>query len=164
MTSFKQLIEGNDMINIYKSETADTRTSDWANVSKEQLLASTESHIADVNQGLNYFAKRLRDCAMQHDHDKISDIDGFYGDFKTGFKTQNWYKNHVRVNRHHLTAEGGKPEDVNLVDVLEMIIDGVMAGMARSGSVYDIEISNDILQQAVKNTTEELKSKINVKD
>jgi Arc/MetJ family transcription regulator len=45
-----------------------------------------------------------------------------------------------------------------------MIIDGVMAGMARSGSVYDIEIDDDILQQAVKNTAEELKSKIKVKE
>lgn len=35
-----------------------------------------------------------------------------------------------------------------------MICDCVCAGMARSGSVYHIEISSEILQRAVSNTVE----------
>jgi hypothetical protein len=43
---------------------------------------------------------------------------------------------------------------VNLIDVLEMICDCVCAGMARSGNVYPVNISSEILQKAVKNTVE----------
>ena len=35
-------------ITIHKSATADTRTCDFANTSKETLLASSEQHIQDV--------------------------------------------------------------------------------------------------------------------
>jgi hypothetical protein len=73
MGTFKQLLkeDSNDIIEIYKSETTDTRTSDWTKVPKDLLLSSSKSHIADVQQGLNYFAKRLRNCAGKHDHDKF---------------------------------------------------------------------------------------------
>lgn len=44
------------------------------------------------------------------------------------------------------------PDDVNLVDVMEMVCDCVCAGLARSGSVRPVEIPSDILQKAVANT------------
>jgi hypothetical protein len=56
------------------------------------------------------------------------------------------------------------PKDINLVDVIEMVVDCVMAGMARSGEVYDIKVKNDVLQTALKNTVDELKKKILVKE
>jgi len=58
----------------------------------------------------------------------------FYKDFKNDFKTQDWYELHKNKERHHLSVESGIPSDVNLIDVIEFLIDGVMAGMARSGS------------------------------
>ena len=72
----------------------------------------------------------------------------------TGFKQTTWWDNHRKVNRHHLLqADAGVPEDVNLIDVLDMICDCVMAGMARSGSVYSLQtLTLEVLRRAFENT------------
>jgi hypothetical protein len=54
------------------------------------------------------------------------------------------------------------PSDVNLIDVLDMIADCVMAGMARSGSVYPLKINPEVLARAFENTVELLKSEISI--
>ena len=152
------------MITIKKSPTADTRTCDWSKVSLETLLKSSESHIEDVTEGLKFFSQKLRDSAYNHDVDKISEIEWFHKDFQTGFKETGWWDNHRKVNRHHLNMKDGVPEDVNLVDVLDYITDCVMAGMARSGSVYEVVIDPEVLMNAFKNTVELLKNEIKVED
>jgi len=68
--------------------------------------------------------------------------------------------NHRRIHRHHLNYEDGVPKDVNLLDVLEYVADCVMAGMARSGSVYEVKISDELLQRAFQNTVELLKKNV----
>lgn len=148
------------MIEIKKSQTADTRTCDFANVTKEQLLASSQQHIADVGLGMEFFQDLLWERACQHDADKISDIDGFHHDFLTGFKETAWWDNHRRIARHHLLTDDGVPADVNLIDVLDMLVDCVMAGMGRSGSVYPLKIKPEVLKTALDNTVELLKNKI----
>ena len=150
------------MIVIRKSETADTRTCDWSKVTKGQLRLASERHISDVSQGLDYFASLLGAAAVKHDYDKLEDLDGFYADFQTGFKTTAWWDAHRTLNRHHLDKIDGVPSDVNLVDVIEHIVDCVMAGMARSGSVYPLALSDAVLQQAFKNTVEMLKANVRV--
>ena len=150
------------MIKIKKSPTADTRTCDWCKVSEQQLVKSTEMHIDDVAQGMNYFIEKMKDSIELHDHDKLSEIKWFHHDFKTGFKEQSWWNNHKRVNRHHIQDEDGIPDDINLVDVLEHIVDCVMACKARGGEFKDIELPNDLLQKAVKNTTQELLNNVEV--
>jgi len=102
----------------------------------------------------------LSEAARVHDHDKISDIDGFHRDFVTGFTQTEWWDNHRKVNRHHLLNEDGIPADVNLIDVLDMIADCVMAGMARSGSVYALNLNPEVLRKAFDNTVELLKSQV----
>ena len=62
-----------------------------------------------------------------------------------------WFKNRHMTERHHLNDS--VPEDVNLIDVLEMVIDCTVAGLARSGNVYPITISPEVLQKAVENTS-----------
>jgi RecG-like helicase len=42
----------------------------------------------------------------------------------------------------------------------KLIADCVMAGMARSGSVYPLELPTDVLVRAFQNTVELLKSKV----
>lgn len=148
------------MIKIRKSPTADTRTCDFANTTKETLLDSSIQHITDVQEGLFFFRKKLIEAAEDHDHDKLSDIEGFHRDFATGFKQTTWWDNHRKVNRHHLLEADGVPADVNLVDVLDMISDCVMAGMARSGSVYPLNIEPDVLARAFTNTVELLKNQV----
>lgn len=149
-------------IKIGKSETADTRTCDFASVDKQTLLNSSVQHIADVRQGLGFLIDVLAESANRHDSDKLTDIDGFHADFVTGFKQTTWWERHRQMNRHHLLQEDGIPIDVNLLDVLDFIADCVMAGMARSGSVYPLEITPDLLKRALDNTVELLKSHVEV--
>jgi hypothetical protein len=151
------------MIQIEKSATADTRTCDFTNTSKETLLASSRQHIGDVQEALRFMIRKLDEAAEVHDHDKISDIDGFHRDFITGFKQTTWWDNHRKVNRHHLLNSDGVPADVNLIDVLDMICDCVMAGMARSGEVYPLNIDTEILRLAFDNTVELLKKNVEVR-
>lgn len=150
------------MIRIRKSPTADTRTCDWSKVTKDTLLVSSLQHIGDVKCGLEFFKEKIDGAAQFHDHDKISAIDHFHADFQTGFKETGWWDNHRKVNRHHLNSPDGVPENVNLIDVLDFITDCVMAGMARSGSVYPLELPNELLQQAFQNTVELLKKNVEV--
>ena len=74
---------------------------------------------------------------------------------KTGFKDDefkkiNWWNIHKTKERHHLNDNC--PDDVNIIDVIEMIVDCTMAGLARTGKVYDISIKPEILKKAVDNT------------
>lgn len=152
------------MITIHKSPTADTRTCDFSKVSKEQLWNSSQEHIDDVRKAMQLLANRIKIAAILHDADKIGDIDHFHSDFLTGFKETKWWDNHRKITRHHLQEADGIPEDVNLIDVLEMIADCVMAGMARSGNVYPLEIPDEVLKKAFNNTVEFLKSRIRIVD
>ena len=151
------------MIEIGKSETADTRTCDYANVTKETLLASSQQHIFDVRRALDFFMAKVCEAGQNHDPDKLTDIDGFHADFVTGFKQTGWWDRHRKLNRHHLTQADGVPDDVNLIDVLDFIADCVMAGMARSGSVYPLKLSPELLERAFQNTVELLTRQVVVR-
>lgn len=151
------------MIPVRPSPTADTRTCDFANTEKRTLLNSSKQHIMDVQRGLAFFAGLITEAAIVHDDDKITDIDSFHHDFVNGFKEPEftkWWARHRWLNRHHLNVADGVPGDVNLIDVLDYITDCVMAGMARSGSVYEINIDPDVLMKAFKHTVERLKEEV----
>jgi len=152
------------MIHIQKSETADTRTCDWSKVTEDKLLESSKQHIGDIEKGLDFFCNKLKEASKIHDFDKITEIKWFHEDFKTGFKKTGWWDNHRKVNRHHIDKSDGVPEDVNLIDVIDHITDCVMAGMARSGSVYELKLDNNLLQKAFSNTVELLKNNVTVDD
>ena len=152
------------MIEISKSKTADTRSCDFSQVTKNQLIESSDQHIKDVIKGMIYFQHLLRDAGVAHDLDKLTDIDQFHADFITGFKQTGWWDKHRQITRHHLLTDDGIPKDVNLVDVIEMIVDCVMAGMGRTGTVYPLEIKPEVLMVAFHNTAELLKSQIIVED
>jgi hypothetical protein len=151
------------MITIEKSATADTRTCDFKNVTKEELYKSSVQHIDDIHQALEFFIERIRDAKTNHDPDKITDINGFHRDFVTGFKQTTWWDAHRKSNRHHLMESDGVPDDVNLIDVLDFIADCVMSGMGRSGSVYPLHLDHSILERAFQNTVELLKKEVVVK-
>lgn len=148
------------MIRIRQSPTADTRSCNYANVSKETLLASSQQHINDVREALDFFIDQIDDAGERHDPDKITDIDSFHADFVTGFKQTGWWDRHRKLNRHHLQQEDGIPADVNLIDVLDFCADCVMAGMARSGSVTPLELPSELLTRAFQNTVDMLKREV----
>lgn len=152
------------MIKISRAPTADTRTCKPSEVSKNQLLIASHEHILDVAKALGLFSGMLTEAAAKHDYDKLSHIDWFHSDFRTNFNQTGWWDNHRKIHRHHLNHEDGIPEDVNLLDVLEYISDCVMAGMARSGAVYPLEIDPDMLCRAFENTVDLLKSQVQVVD
>lgn len=150
------------MITIQKSPTADTRTCDFSTVERKTLLKSSLTHIQDVGKALAFFSGLLIEAASVHDYDKLTLIDWFHREFAGGFKETGWWDNHRKIHRHHLAQEDGVPNNVNLIDILEYISDCVMAGMARSGEVYELKITPELLTTAFHNTVNLLKSNVQV--
>ena len=143
-----------DKIEIKRSKNADTRSAEGI-VSKEELLDNTLSHIDDVQHWGYRIAELLKKQVLEHDHTKVDNIDQFHEDFTSGrqgadFKSLPWWQIH-KTERHHLNDS--VPEDVNLIDVLEMVIDCTVAGLARSGEVYGITIPDEVIQKAIANTS-----------
>lgn len=161
----KELSEENGKIIIKPSKKADTRSA-FGLVTKEELLKDTQSHISDVQRVSKLIADLLVKQCSQHDHTKIEYLDDFYKDFSSGktgamFKDMGWFKKHL-TERHHLNDRC--PEDVDLIDVLEMVIDCTVAGLARTGEVFPITISPDTLQKAVDNTSKLIIDSVEVED
>ena len=147
----------------------DTRTANKL-PTREEFRYANNMHIQDVQNICRKYAHILEYRGGWHDYTKIDAEDEFYNDFcrclsigDADFTIMPWYdKIHIVEERHHLLSNC--PNDVNLIDVFEMIIDCVCAGMARSGSVRPIEIPNDILRKAVANTAKEIEESIVLED
>jgi len=149
------------MIEITREPNADSRTAK-VELNKEDLRAATDRHIGHVYKGLDWFASLLHEAGEYHDKTKKIKFDKFFEALKSGkIKESDWYQSHITKERHHLISN--VPDDVNLIDVLEHLVDCVMAGLSRSGEIYDIDLSNEVLQKAHKNTVELLKKNIKVK-
>ena len=150
---------------IDRNPNGDTRTAS-KDVTFEQFQVANDMHREDVRQAMKYFAYLINHAGLKHDHTKSSEEKLFYRNFLstindgTDFVKDEWYQMHVNTERHHLFSRC--PDDVNLIDVLEMIADCVCAGLARSGEVRDLEIDPEILERAVKNTVDLLVKEIDV--
>lgn len=140
---------------IHKNPNGDTRTAS-KNITFEQFQEANNSHIVDVANVMIELSEKLKENGHRHDWTKKSEERMFYRDFLAtmndgaDFVSAEWYQLHVNTERHHLLSRC--PDDVNLIDVIEMIVDCVCAGKTRSGKVRDLEISTDILEKALKNT------------
>ena len=154
-------------IYIKKNPNGDTRTAP-KNVTYEQFQKSNDMHRDDVRNVMEYLAFLIDRAGEVHNFTKKTAEPQFYKDFLstmndgTNFIEDKWYKMHIEKERHHLLSYC--PDDVDLLDVLEMIADCVCAGMARSGEVRDLEISTDILEKAVQNTVKLIAAEIIVED
>ena len=102
-------------------------------------------HRSDVRNMMNWIAEAICDRGSSHDRMKLFEPGRsmFYRELCAAIE-----------GRHHLNSHC--PDDVNLIDVIEMICDCVCAGMARSGAVRPVEIRTEILQKAVENTAKML--------
>lgn len=142
-------------IEIYKNPNGDTRTAP-KNIAFEQFQEANDSHRDDVNKVISVLSLMLSENGVKHDWTKKKYEKMFYNNFLatinlgTDFVSGEWYQLHVNTERHHLLSRC--PDDVNLLDVIEMVVDCVCAGKTRSGEVRDLEISSDILEMALKNT------------
>lgn len=154
-------------IHIKKNPNGDTRTAP-KNVTYEQFQKANDMHRDDVRKVMYYLAFLIEKAGETHDFTKKLEERDFYKDFLstmndgTNFVEGEWYQRHIINERHHLLSHC--PDDVDLLDVLEMIADCVCAGMARSGEVRDLEISTDILEKAVQNTVKLIVGEIVVED
>ncbi len=170
MENTKRYIELDDVggrmekIVIKKSSCADTRTCDFTKVTKEQLLQQSEQHIDDIQQGFLFLISLMEKASKGHDRTKISNIHQFFKDFQTGFKNSLWWEMHKEEERHHFNDAKYIQEDVNLIDVIEMLIDGVMAGLARSGEYRQEDLPEGLLQKAFDNTVKLLLDNVEVKE
>jgi len=151
-----------DKITIRKSQNCDTRSAD-KKVSEEELLENSRQHIDDVQRAIDWMISVLRKIAVKHDYTKIENIKEFYNNFKFiqegnigEFKKMSWFQNYHLKERHHLTDRC--PDDVNLFDVLERVADITMAGLARTGQIYEDTLSPEILTKAYTNTINLIKN------
>lgn len=161
---------GNRKIYIEKNPNGDTRTA-GKNVSYEDFCKANKSHMQDVAMVMRELASNIEDRGVSHDFTKILHSKQFYSNFRDvldgnaveDFTDLPWYKMHVQAERHHLNNHC--PEDVNLIDVLEMIVDCVCAAKARRGndSIYAIDLPDGILERAVNNTIELVDDMVAVK-
>lgn len=156
------------LIFIKKSKNADTRSGGTI-TDKNVLLESSIQHMEDVKKAIGFLTGKLFDAGQNHDHTKVSGIDDFFdscskGLIGTAFKAEKWYQSHLSEERHHLNDRC--PADVTLVDVMEMVADVTMAGLARTGEVMpDVaELDPSILMLAYRNTIQLLKDNTTVEE
>jgi len=131
------------------------------NATKEQLAQNTNQHIMDVNRGLAYITKLIRKAGNLHDNTKFVKMNEFY-DSLILRKDNGWFEQHIKTERHHL--EQHTPDDVNLVDILEYLVDGIMAGLSRSGTYNKRELPEGLLKKAFDNTVDLMMENIDVEE
>lgn len=153
------------MIKIVKNSLGDSRTADRVPTITEFNKANS-THTNDVRNLMEHVSDRVMQRAYCHDDTKVKEPykSMFYRDLcntiegNMNFKDGEWCKVHYSMERHHLNE--ACPDDVDFLDVIEMVCDCICAGMARSGEVRPIEISSEILQKALANTTKKLSGMI----
>lgn len=143
-------------IHVESHTEGDTRTATVI-PTREEFDKANISHVKDVCNVMDALVEIIQQRAKRHDYTKFTDADNFYRQLcyyidnkNEDFTSSSWYKQHVTKERHHLNANC--PSDVNLIDVLEMIVDCVVACMARTGEVQPISIIPAVLDKAVQNT------------
>jgi hypothetical protein len=154
-----------EKIVIRKTNRCDTRTlAPGAVVTEEAAKKDTLYHIEAVKKCGDAFIKLIKEQFSHHDYTKLGEhLSEFTLGLNKGFDSpemDKWYEMHVTTERHHLKKH--VPDDVNLVDVLEMLCDCCSAGMARTGKVFDVDVPDDVLRLAVKNTVNMIVTSIEV--
>lgn len=138
-----------------------TSNPDYGYNSKMELYNDTKQHQIDVCKVMLRISQIIKERGTYHDWSKIKFFDDFSNDTlerldTPDFKSREWYKIHTTKERHHINAN--VPEDVDLIDCLEMIVDCVCAGKARSGEVNPefLKLKDNILEDAYWNTIKKI--------
>jgi len=128
-------------------------------------------HINDVQKGCAFIANKIIEAGIKHDDTKmtIDDINKKMAECKSDIdvKSSDWYKSHIHNNRHHFHQLKNCPDDYNLIDVIESLVDCVVAIKARRGQDAKMAadyISPELLAKAFKNTIEMLENEIIVEN
>lgn len=153
-------------IMIPASESASVSTASHE-LSRHELLSAVRQHKQDVARGMAAVADMIKAAGENHDHTKINRFRDYYRYFshaqKTGIKSWDWCREiHAKQERHHI--EDWFSNDVNLIDVLEHIVDGVMAGIGRSGEYSPDPPPVGLLEKAYANTQKLIASMVERKN
>lgn len=140
---------------IHKNPNGDSRSAPKG-TNFNQFLEARVIHRNDVKAVMRVLSEIVEQKGEIHDWTSTEYAEEFFKDFSevlndgSVFEDGKWWNRHINLERHHLSSKC--PDDVNLLDVIEMVADCVCAGKTRSGEVRDVEISTDILEKALKNT------------
>lgn len=146
---------------IKKNPYGDTRTAP-SDYDFEKFQKANHKHRHDVYMLMHELGVDIMNAGERHDITKVTREQDFWRDFcnkmenpDLEFTDMPWYKMHVAAERHHLS--NNVPDDVDLIDVIEMICDVVAASLARSGqepimSFHCIFENTDLLNRAAENT------------
>jgi len=141
---------------IKKNPYGDTRTAP-SDYDFEKFQEANHRHRHDVYMLMHELGVDIMNSGERHDITKVTREREFWRDFSNKmenpdleFTDMPWYKMHVAAERHHLS--NNVPEDVDLIDVMEMICDVVAASLARSGKEPIISFDTDLLNRAAENT------------
>lgn len=144
------------VIDVAENNLGDTRTAK-RKPSFDEFRAANGSHMTDVEDVMLEIAKLIRKAGLEHDYTKKFYEPEFYADFckvldgsTEKFTDMEWYQTHIREERHHINSRC--PDDVDLIDIIEYIVDCCCAGKTRSGYISPIVIDPEILKRAVENT------------
>lgn len=144
------------VIDIAVNNLGDTRTAN-RKPSFDEFRAANGSHMTDVREVMFEIAKLINKAGREHDYTKQTYEAEFYADFckvldgsTEKFTDMEWYQTHIREERHHINSRC--PDDVDLIDIIEHIVDCCCAGKTRSGYISPVVIEPEILQKAVENT------------
>ena len=124
-------------------------------LTKEQLAESSTIHKTDVTTVMHWLATKVAEAGSNHDWTKLAYLDEFHAEYlklrnnETG--PYKWFRDiHTKKERHHV--QYAAPSDVDLVDILESIVDGIVAGLGRSGEYYSVAPSPELLVKAYNNS------------
>ena len=159
--------EENIKVIVKKNPNGDTRTAS-KDVTFEDFQKANRMHIEDVRNTMNKLSQILKQSGEVHDRTKLSDEELFYRDFKdtlengSNFILGDWYQLHVTTEAHHPTSYCHK--NIDLLDILEMMADCICAGKARTGTIRNLEINDEILKLAFNNTVEKIDKMVEVEE
>lgn len=151
------------MVKIKRTTNGDSRVAEKVPTFNEFEVANAE-HMSHVYSLMRELSERMERQGKDHDWSKVIEPykSMFYRDLcnsiegNMDFIDGKWVNFHYQVERHHLLRN--VPDDVDLIDVMEMVCDYVAAGLARSGEVELFEIDESILSKALHNTVAKIKN------
>lgn len=102
-------------------------------ITTEQIIQENQIHREDVKQGMKVAISFLSFKGRKHDLDKdIPENAEMLANALNTNKWEDWDKKHMQQQRHHV--EGfNKLEDGDLFDLIEMVVDGCVANLRRTG-------------------------------
>lgn len=123
-------------------------------------------HINNVKQVMREISNSLNSKVSYHDFTKIHEpfktmfYNAVYEKIKNGasFDDSEWAITHYSTERHHLNKH--IPEDMDLLDVLEYVVDQIVSNAEQLGIKGNVTISNLDLMTALQNTVSKISNMI----